>query len=62
MTDNKLGLSDFEAEVQRLKTAGKFPSLDEILDAVAETRKRFAAKILEARQSPNLDQGAHKGK
>ncbi|HSS99370.1 MAG TPA: hypothetical protein VLK33_20185 [Terriglobales bacterium] len=49
MTKKKLGPSEFQAEVQRLKAAGKFPTLDEVLDAVVDAREKFAPKILEAR-------------
>ena len=34
---------------------------DEVLDAVADARRKFAARIREARQSPNLDQEMSKG-
>jgi hypothetical protein len=53
MSEKKLSPSDFQAEVERLREAGKLPSLDQVLDAVAETREKFAAKILEARRSPD---------
>jgi hypothetical protein len=55
MSEEKLGPSDFEAEVQRLKETGKFPSLDEVLDAVADARGKFSAKILETRRSPDQE-------
>ena len=51
MTEKKLGPSDFQAEVERLRAAGKLPSLDEVLDAVADARKRYATKIRNARDS-----------
>ena len=41
--------SDFAAEIERLKAAGKLPSLDQVLDAVAESREKYAAKIADAR-------------
>jgi hypothetical protein len=31
------------------QAAGKLPALDEVLDAVAEARQKFAVKILKAR-------------
>jgi hypothetical protein len=46
----KVGPTNFQAEVERLRAAGKFPALDEVLDAVADARKKFALKILEVRQ------------
>lgn len=55
MSEKKLGPSDFQAEVERLRAAGKLPSLEEVLDAVAETREKYPPKILEApKQSARL--------
>ncbi len=50
MSEPKFGPSDFQREVERLKAAGKFPSLEELLAAVAETRAEFVPKILAARR------------
>jgi hypothetical protein len=50
--EKKLGPSDFKAEVERLHAAGKLPQLHELLGAVADSRKEFAGKILEARKQP----------
>jgi hypothetical protein len=55
MSKNKLGPSAFQAEVERLRAAGELPSSEKILDAVAETRKKYAPKILKARQSSDPD-------
>ena len=52
MTEKKMGPSDFQAEVERLRAAGKFPTLDEVLDAVADARERYTPKILKARKRP----------
>jgi hypothetical protein len=49
MIEKKVGPSDFQAEIERLKAAGKLPSLEEVLDAVADARQKFAPKILKAR-------------
>lgn len=46
----KLGPTQFKAEVERLKAAGKLPELDDVLGAVAETRKKYRPQILEARK------------
>lgn len=46
----KLGPTQFEAEVARLKAAGKLPELDDVLGAVAETREKYRPQILEARK------------
>jgi hypothetical protein len=52
MAERKFGPSAFQAEVERLKAAGKLPTLEELLNAVAQTRTKYAPKILEARQQP----------
>ena len=44
MSEKKLGPSDFKAEVDWLRATGKLPSLEEVLDAVADARRKFAAK------------------
>jgi hypothetical protein len=41
----KLGPSDFAAEIKRLKAAGRMPSLETVLAAVAETRAKYRGKI-----------------
>jgi hypothetical protein len=46
----KLGPSDFQMEVERLKAEGKMPSLDLLLDALTDARKIYRAKILAARR------------
>jgi hypothetical protein len=50
MSEPKFGPSDFAAEVGRLKAAGKFPTLEELLAAVAEVRQEYVPKILAARK------------
>jgi hypothetical protein len=45
MSDKKVGPTDFAVEIERLKAAGKLPTLEQVLDAVAETRKKYAPKI-----------------
>ncbi len=49
MKEPKLGPTQFAAEVERLKAEGKFPSLETLLAAIAETRREFVPKILAAR-------------
>ena len=51
----KLGPSDFQKEVERLKAEGKFPSLERLLDVIAETRREFVPKILAARAKRKRD-------
>jgi hypothetical protein len=53
MSEPKVGPTEFQAEAQRLHTAGKLPSLEELLSAVGETRKEYAPKILKAREGGN---------
>jgi hypothetical protein len=48
--EKKVGPSDFQAEVERLHAAGKLPQLHELLSAVADVRKEYAPKILDARK------------
>jgi hypothetical protein len=50
MSKPKLGPSDFQKEVERLKAEGKFPSLEELLAAISETREIYRPKILAARK------------
>ena len=45
-----MGPTQFQAEVERLKAEGKFPTLEQLLAALAETRAEFAPKILAARR------------
>jgi hypothetical protein len=46
----KLGPTQFQAEVERLKKEGRFPNLETLLAAIAETRTEFVPKILAARR------------
>lgn len=50
MSEPKVGPSDFKAEAERLHAAGKMPTLEELLGAVAGVRKEYAPKILDARK------------
>lgn len=50
MNEKKVGPTEFKAEAERLHAAGKLPKLEDLLDAVAETRKEYAQKILDARK------------
>jgi len=49
-TKQKLGPSDFAAEIERLKAAGQMPSLERLLEVLGETRAEYAPKILAARR------------
>jgi len=46
----KLGPYQHAAEVERLKTAGKLPSLEELLNVNGEVRSEFRSRILAARK------------
>jgi hypothetical protein len=50
MSEPKIGPTQFKAEVERLKAEGKFPSLEELLAAIAETPKVYVPLILAARR------------
>ncbi|HEX8811944.1 MAG TPA: hypothetical protein VF742_08120 [Terracidiphilus sp.] len=50
MTEKKLGPSDFQAEVERLRATGQLPSLEEVLDAVADAREKFSPRLLKVRE------------
>jgi hypothetical protein len=42
-------VAEFKQEVERLKAAGKLPTLERLLEVIAETRAEFRPKILAAR-------------
>ena len=46
----KLGPTQFQEEVARLKAAGKLPALDDVLGAVAKSRTKYRPQILNARK------------
>jgi hypothetical protein len=46
----KLGPTQFQAEVERLKAEGRMPALSELLDVIAEVRAEYRGKILMARK------------
>jgi len=46
----KITASDLRKQADELIAAGKMPSLGTVLQAVAETRKKFVPKILKARK------------
>jgi hypothetical protein len=46
----KLGPTQFQAEVARLRAAGKMPSQEEVLKAVADSREKYRSQILQARK------------
>ena len=45
----KLGPTQFQAEVERLRGEGRMPSLPQLLDVIAEVRAKYRGKILTAR-------------
>jgi hypothetical protein len=50
MREQKMGPTEMLAEVERLKAAGKLPTLERLLEVVAETRAEFRPKILATRK------------
>jgi len=46
----KIGPTQFKAEVERLQREGRMPSLEAVLQAVAEARAEYREKILAARR------------
>ena len=46
----KLGPTQFQAEIKRLKAEGRMPSLVELLDVIAEVRAEYRGEILTARK------------
>ena len=46
----KLGPSDFQEEVERLKAEQKMPTLEELLEVIGEVREEYRPKILAARK------------
>lgn len=46
----KIGPTQFEAELAKLRAEGKMPSLDDVLSAVGEARKKYRSQILDARK------------
>ena len=48
--DKKQGPTEMQAEIERLRAAGKLPELHEVLGVVADTRKKYAKQILDARK------------
>jgi hypothetical protein len=57
--EKKFTPSDFKAEVERLQAAGKMPKLEDLLDAVAEARSKYAPKILKARKTEGEDDASN---
>lgn len=50
---NKIKPSDLRSLSQSLIESGKMPSLEEVLTAVGETRKKYRQQILDARKTPH---------
>jgi hypothetical protein len=50
MSESKVGPTQFKLEVERLKAAGQMPSLERLLEVIAEVRQEYVPKILAARK------------
>jgi hypothetical protein len=49
VADDPIQMSDLRAEAQRLIAAGEMPTLAQVLEMVAEARKKYADQIRAAR-------------
>jgi hypothetical protein len=47
--EKKIKASDLRAQAQQLIDSGRMPSLDELLKAVVETRRKYLLQILAVR-------------
>jgi hypothetical protein len=52
--EQKLGPSDFQNEVERLKAEEKMPTLEELLEIIGEVREKYRPKILVARNKKSV--------
>jgi hypothetical protein len=50
----KVGPTEFAAEIERLKAEGKLPTFEELLSAIDEVRAEYGPKILAARTKKML--------
>jgi hypothetical protein len=50
VTEPKVGPTQFQEEVERLKREGKMPSLEEVLAAIDEVKQEYVPRILAARR------------
>lgn len=53
MADKQITPTDLKKRAQNLLTLKKMPSLDDVLKAVAASRKEHASEIVEARKQSN---------
>jgi len=60
MSEPKVGPTEFQQEAERLHAAGKMPSLEDLLAAVADTREKYADKIVAARKQTHAGADALK--
>jgi len=51
MSEPKLGPTQFKLEVEKLQREGRMPTLDQLLQAIGETRAEYGEKILATRRS-----------
>jgi hypothetical protein len=49
MADKLIASNELRSRAQELLKTGKMPNLDELLQAIGETRKKYAPQITEAR-------------
>jgi hypothetical protein len=53
---DKVTPSNLREEAQRLIAAGKMPKLEDLLESIASTRKKFVPQIHDARKEPQQEQ------
>jgi hypothetical protein len=53
MKEKKITASDLRHQAEQLIASGKMPSMEQLLQAVTETRKKYVPLIIEARGSRN---------
>ena len=53
-SNKKITTKDFEQEVEFLKELGKLPTLDQVLDAMAQAGKEYRDAVIAAREQRKL--------
>lgn len=53
----KIKTSDLKKQAAELHAAGKMPALEDVLQAVSQSREKYRDKILQSRKA-NVDAGA----
>lgn len=56
MADQMIAPSDLRTAAAEMVNQGQLPSLEELLSAIAETRKKYSQKIVDARHGLGSDE------